>query len=301
MIKTFIFTCLALLAFAANSVLCRLALGEQAIDAASFTVVRLTSGIVTLWIILFVSFKCKSIEKPSPITSPQVSSKGSWMASLLLFVYALCFSFAYVSLDTGSGALILFAAVQITMILRAVFTGNKLNLAEWIGLLLAFLGFVYLIYPTISTPSMLGFILMTIAGIAWGGYTLKGRNSSQPLNDTAYNFLRTSPLLLILLILSVNSGYYTSTGVLYAVLSGAIASGIGYTLWYAALSGLSATQAAVVQLLVPVIAALGGIILVSEVINQRLVISSVMILGGILLIMLVSYRQKQLALKIKLS
>lgn len=288
------FTCLALFAFAANSVLCRLALSEQTIDAVSFTVVRLASGIVTLLIILFASQKIKSMEKSSQFKP----SKGSWIAGLLLFVYALCFSFAYVSLDTGSGALILFAAVQITMILRAVYTGNKLHLAEWLGLLLAFIGFVYLILPTISTPSMLGFILMTIAGIAWGCYSLKGRKSSQPLNDTAYNFLRTLPLLLILVMINVSSGYYTYIGILYAILSGAIASGIGYTLWYTALPGLSTIQAAVVQLLVPVIAALGGIILVSEVINQRLVISSVMILGGILLIMLASYRQKQLALKI---
>jgi len=296
MIKTFSFTCLALLAFAANSVLCRLALGDHSIDAASFTVVRLASGIVTLLVILLTSHKLKFNNKSLLISTSQISSKGSWAASLLLFVYALCFSFAYISLETGSGALILFAAVQITMILRAVFSGNKLHLAEWLGLLLAFIGFVYLIFPTISTPSLYGFILMTVAGIAWGFYTLKGRNSSQPLADTTYNFLRTLPLLFIVLMINVSYGYYTSVGIFYAILSGAIASGIGYSLWYAALSGLSTTQAAVVQLLVPVIAAFGGIILVSETINQRFVIASVMILGGILLVMLASYRQKQLAL-----
>jgi len=296
--RTFIFTILALLAFAANSVLCRLALGEQTIDAANFTILRLASGIVTLLIILFFSQNINAKDKITNIPVSINSLKGSWTASLFLFVYALCFSFAYVSLETGSGALILFAAVQITMILRAVFAGNKLHFIEWLGLLLAFVGFVYLIYPTISTPSILGFVLMTIAGVAWGFYTLKGRNSSQPLTDTAYNFLRTLPLVLLLTILNLHSGYYTSTGIFYAILSGAIASGIGYSLWYAALSGLSTTQAAVVQLLVPVIATLGGVILVSETINQRFVISSVMVLGGILLVMLASYKQKLLMNKI---
>jgi len=296
-IKTFFLTVVALIAFAANSVLCRLALGEHSIDPASFTIIRLSSGIVVLLLLLFLSSKTQS--RPKIKTSDKseqtkkIISTGSWQASILLFIYALCFSFAYVSLDTGSGALILFAAVQITMILRAVFAGNQLRLLEWLGLLLAFSGFVYLVFPTLSTPSLLGFVLMTIAGIAWGFYTLKGRGSHNALSDTAYNFLRTLPFLLLVLMINISRGYVTTNGILYAVLSGAVASGIGYTLWYAALSGLTTTQAAVVQLLVPIIAALGGIILVAESINQRFILSSMMILGGILLVVLASYKPTQ--------
>ena len=224
--------------------------------------------------------------------SLQPKSRGSWQASMLLFVYALCFSFAYVSLDTGSGALILFAAVQIMMILTAMFKGNKLHWTEWLGLGTAFTGFVYLVLPTISTPSLYGFILMTLAGIAWGIYTLNGRNSVSALGDTYYNFLRTAPLLILLLLININQGYVTEVGLVYAVLSGAVASGLGYSLWYAALTGLKTTQAAVVQLLVPVIAALGGILFVSENIEQRFIVSSAMILGGILLVLLTKISPK---------
>ena len=286
--KTFIFTSLSLIAFAANSVLCRLALGEQSIDPASFTFVRLLSAILMLLVLISVA---KYAKRNNTLLVKQ-KSKGSWSASLLLFIYALCFSFAYVSLDTGSGALILFAAVQITMILKTIINGNKLHWAEWLGLGMAFTGFIYLVLPTVSTPSLYGFMLMTLAGIAWGIYTLNGRNSANALADTYYNFLRTAPLLLLLLLLNINQGYVTEVGVIYAVLSGAIASGLGYSLWYAALTGLGTTQAAVVQLLVPVIASLGGIVWVGENIEQRFIISSMMILGGILLVLLASYKPK---------
>ncbi|PCI63220.1 MAG: EamA family transporter [Gammaproteobacteria bacterium] len=277
------------MAFAANSVLCRLALGDHTIDAATFTLVRLASGIVVLLLILLIKTKVNG----QNLQAQKALPKGSWSASMLLFVYALCFSFAYTSLATGTGALILFAAVQITMILRTVFSGHKLHLVEWLGLLLAFCGFVYLMLPKITTPSLFGFILMTIAGIAWGFYTINGRNSVNALADTTYNFLRTLPLLLLVLLFNYTHAHYTPMGVLLAFLSGAIASGIGYTLWYIALSGLTTIQAAVVQLLVPVIAALGGLVLISEVIKQRFVLSSVMILGGILLVMLVGYDKKR--------
>ena len=246
--RTFAYTLFALVAFAGNSVLCRLALGDNAIDAASFTVIRLVSGIIALLVI--VKFASKKSEPPS---------KGSWTAAFMLFLYAVAFSFAYISLDTGTGALILFGAVQITMIVISLITGNRLHYSEWIGVSVAFFGFVYLVMPGLSTPSLTGFILMTIAGIAWGIYTLKGRGSKQALNDTAYNFLRTLPFVLILMVISLGDVSLTPAGILLAVLSGAITSGVGYTIWYIALGGLSATQAAVVQLLVPVIAALGGV------------------------------------------
>lgn len=213
-------------------------------------------------------------------------TKGSWSASLMLFLYAITFSFAYITLDTGTGALILFGSVQITMILLSILSGNRLHITEWLGVMISFLGFVYLVLPGITTPSMFGFMLMTVAGIAWGIYTLKGKGSTNPLIDTAYNFLRTIPFVIILAVLAMNKMNYSSTGILLAVLSGAIASGIGYAIWYSALRGLSTVQAAVVQLLVPVIAAFGGAIFVSEAITLRLTVSAVLILGGILLVVL---------------
>lgn len=276
-IKTVVFTLLALIAFAANSVLCRLALGENSIDASSFTIIRLLSGAIVLIAILKISNKTGS------------PSKGSWVSGAMLFLYAITFSFAYITLDTGTGALILFGSVQITMILLSLISGNRLHISEWAGLSIAFTGFVYLVLPGVSSPSVVGFTLMTVAGIAWGIYTLKGRGSDNPLADTAYNFLRTVPLVIILAIITVHNLHYTLEGVLLAILSGAIASGIGYMIWYIALGDLSATQAAVVQLAVPVIAALGGVIFVSEPLTLRLILSGFIILGGILLVVLGRY------------
>jgi len=215
--------------------------------------------------------------------------KGSWNASLMLFVYAICFSFAYISLDTGTGALILFGAVQITMILVSLFSGNRLHFSEWVGMALAVAGFVYLVLPGVSTPPLVGFLLMTSAGIAWGIYTLKGRGSEYPLLDTAHNFFRTLPLIVALDLIAFSQSKVSLEGLVFAVLSGGLASGVGYTIWYAALRGLTSTQAAVIQLSVPVVAAIGGIVFVSEKISLRLSISSIMILGGILIVVLGRY------------
>ena len=282
LIKTILFTGLALIAFAANSVLCRLALGESAIDASTFTIVRLLAGAIVLTVIMRIS-KIKSNSNTNS------STKGSWPASIALFIYGLTFSFAYVTLDTATGALILFGSVQITMILMSIFSGNRLHISEWFGMAIAFTGFVYLILPGVTTPSVIGFLLMTVSGIAWGIYTLKGRGSKNPIMDTAFNFLRTMPFVIILAIVTFKYAHYSSEGILLAVLSGSIASGIGYMIWYSALSGLSVTQAAVLQLLVPVIAAVGGIIFFSESISFRLTVSSAMILGGILMVVLGRY------------
>ena len=278
LVKIIILTGLALIAFAANSVLCRLALGERTIDASSFTVIRLLSGAMVL--LAIISIKSNKTDS---------FTKGSWSASLMLFLYAITFSFAYVTLDTGTGALILFGSVQITMILLSLISGDRLHITEWAGVTIAFIGFVYLILPGVTTPSAIGFLLMIVAGIAWGIYTLKGRSSDDPLMDTAYNFLRTLPLVIILAIITVQNAHYSYEGVLLALLSGGITSGIGYVIWYIALGGLSATQAAVVQLLVPVIAALGGVIFVSEAVTLRLTVSATMILGGILMVVLGKY------------
>ena len=207
----------------------------------------------------------------------------------MLFLYAGSFSFAYVSLATGTGALILFGAVQITMILSSVLRGNTLSKLEWLGVLVAFAGFVYLVMPGVGTPSLQGFILMTVSGVTWGFYTLAGKGSKNPLSDTAYNFFRTLPLVVVLIAVTFQYAALSTSGVILAVLSGGLASGAGYTIWYMALRGLSTTQAASVQLLVPVIAAIGGIVFANEALSLRVALSSLLILGGILAVVLAGY------------
>ena len=273
-LKPLILTSLALVAFAANSVLCRLALGEKAIGAAGFTSVRLFSGALVLLCILKVNGNTRS------------TTKGSWSAAFMLFLYAVTFSFAYLTLNTGTGALILFGSVQITMILKSLFSGNRLLPIEWMGVVTAFSGIVYLVLPGVTAPSFTGFSLMALAGIAWGLYTLKGRGSTSPLSDTAYNFLRSVPFAIVLALLFFKNAHASREGVLLAIISGGITSGIGYTLWYMALRGISATQAAVVQLSVPVIAAFGGVVFVSEHVSLRLTLSALLTLGGILMVIL---------------
>lgn len=291
-VKIIASTVFALFAFAANSVLCRLALGTNAIDATSFTTIRLLSGIAILFVLIQLT---RLIQKPTK--DLKLQSKGSWLSAAMLFIYAVAFSFGYISLDTGTGALILFGAVQITMILSNVVTGNKLHLSEWLGLALAFTGFVYLIMPSVTTPSLTGFVLMSISGMAWAFYTLLGRKSKNALNDTAFNFLRTVPFIFILMVFSLDSLHVSSSGIMLAILSGAIASGVGYFVWYIALAGLSVTQAAVLQLFVPIIAALGGVIFTSELITVRLIESSALVLGGILMVILGRYYFVQLKAK----
>lgn len=267
-------TIIALVAFAGNSVLCRLALGENTIDAGSFTVIRLLSGAL----VLFVISHLRASEKTT-------TTGGSWPAAIMLFTYAITFSYAYLSLDTGTGALILFGSVQITMIAASIWAGNRLTGLEWIGVILAFLGFVYLVLPNVGSPSFLGFMLMTIAGIAWGFYTLAGKGAVNPLQVTTRNFLLTTPLVIILAGASWQWANYSWQGVILAILSGGLASGVGYSIWYAALGrGLTATRAAVVQLLVPVIAAVGGVVFAGEVLSIRLILSAMIVLGGILLV-----------------
>ncbi len=272
------YTVVALIAFAANSVLCRMALKDNAIDASSFTAVRLISGVI-MFIILF-NFKAKS-----PSVKPANKSRY-WKSGLMLFIYAITFSFAYISLETGTGALVLFGSVQLTMIITSIVRGNKLHFSEWIGVAISFSGLAYLVYPTLTTPSLLGFILMALSGVAWGIYTLAGRGSVNPMKDTALNFKYTVPLVLALMLVSFPMINISLNGVILAVMSGALASALGYTIWYIALSGLSETEAAVVQLSVPVIAAIGGVIFVSEAISTRLIIASILVLGGILTVLI---------------
>lgn len=271
-IRTVSLTAVAMLAFAANSVLCRLALQQEAIDAASFTVIRLLSGALALALLLGAR-------------GLPPARAGNWRSAFALFAYAAAFSFAYVSLPTGVGALLLFAAVQATMILTGLLRGERLTMSQLVGLLLAFGGFIHLLLPGLSAPPLGGALLMVGAGIAWGVYSLRGRGTGNPLAATAGNFLRTVPMAIGLAMLGVGSVNLQSSGVLYAVLSGALASGAGYAVWYAALRGLSATGAATVQLSVPVIAALGGVLLLGEVVTWRLVLASVAILGGVAIVL----------------
>lgn len=269
-----VLTLIALSAFAANSILCRLALGEGLIDPASFTSVRLISGVCAL---MFIHRLVTSSQG-----SAQQTSLGSWVSGLSLFIYAVAFSYAYRYLDTATGALVLFGAVQITMICWSLVEGHRLSWIEILGVLAALSGFIYLVGPNVTTPSFGGFILMGISGIAWGIYTLKGRGSHNPLGDTLANFRKTVPLVLVLFCLALSQielGWY---GFFLAVISGSLASGLGYAVWYMALGGLSGIQAAVLQLLVPVLAAFGGVFFVGEEIGARLVVASVLVLGGIL-------------------
>lgn len=283
--KPIIFTTCALVAFALNSILCRFALGREAIDAASFTVVRLVSGASVLFVILLLSNR-KVLRK---------RAAGNWISAVCLFTYAICFSFAYLKLTTATGALILFGFVQITMILFALFSGERPRPLEWLGLIIAFGGLVYLVFPGLSAPPLFSSFLMAFAGIAWGFYTLRGKTSVDPLADTTGNFVRSVPLVLLISIGFIPSINLSAKGIILATLSGAFASGIGYALWYAALKYHTATRAAILQLSVPVLAAVGGVIISAEAISVHLFLSSIFILGGIFLT--ISGRNKVLRLK----
>jgi len=270
--RTILLTTLAMIAFASNSLLNRFALGQEAIDPVSYTTIRITSGAVMLFIIASLQRK-----------KDQATLRGSWISAAFLFLYAITFSFAYLSLTTGTGALILFGSVQVTMIIVALQSGERPHVLEWIGLFLALGGLVYLVFPGLTAPSPIGSALMAVAGISWGFYTIRGRGAQNPLAITAGNFVYAVSMVLIMLLISFKNISITSSGVMYAVLSGALASGVGYVIWYAALRGLTTTRAATVQLSVPVIAAWSGVVLLAENLSTRLVVAGVLILGGIAL------------------
>ncbi|PKO43093.1 MAG: EamA family transporter [Betaproteobacteria bacterium HGW-Betaproteobacteria-22] len=263
-------TLLALTAFAANSLLCRLALANASIDAASFSMIRLFSGAISLWLIVTIAQK-----------DTRPTHAGNWLSAIFLFLYVTGFSFAYIHLNTGVGALILFGAVQVSMLLKAITSGERPSVSEWLGLLIALAGLTYLVMPGMSAPPLLASLLMSGAGVAWGLYSLQGRNSSAPLVATAGNFMRATPLAMLVLLLSFQHIHLTSEGVILAIASGSIASGVGYAVWYTALRELTATRAATVQLAVPILAAIAGTLFLAEPITLRLAIASVMILGGI--------------------
>lgn len=265
-------TVVAMLAFAANSVLCRLALKHTGLDPMSFTVIRLLSGAVMLYAIL--TFKNRA-HRPT----------GSWSGALSLTVYACAFSYAYVNLDTGTGALLLFGAVQLAMFGYGFVKGERMNGAGLVGLLLAIAGIIGLLLPGASAPSLPSAVVMLVSGIAWAVYTLIGKSSGDPLRSTTGNFLRSVPILALVSLPFLGDLSLDREGVLLAIASGTLASGVGYTLWYAVMGSLSSFRAATVQLSVPVFASLAGVLLLNEILTLRLTITSLAVLGGIALVL----------------
>ena len=269
--RTVACTAAAMVAFAGNSVLTRLALGRATIDAATFSTVRIAGGAGML------------LATTAIRESGSVRLKGSWVSAAVLFLYAIPFSFAYSSLTAGTGALILFGVVQVTMMVAAVRAGERPHWLQWVGLALASCGLIYLVLPGLKAPSLSGSLLMAVAGIMWGIYSLRGRGSADPVQLNMSNFVRALPLALVVSLLARSHAFATSSGVLLALGSGAITSGLGYVLWYTALRHLTATRAAIVQLMVPVLAGGGGVLFLGETISFRLVLSGAVVLGGIAL------------------
>lgn len=276
-IKTLLLTMLAMLAFAGNSLLCRAALRDSQIDPTSFTALRLFAGALVLWLLLALRRR-KTI------------GTGSWPGALSLFVYAAAFSYAYVDLDAGAGALLLFGAVQLSMVSWGLTQGERLNRWQIVGMIMAGIGLSALLLPGTSTPSMTASLLMVLAGGAWGAYSLMGKREPDPLAATAGNFIRTLPMVAVMCLLFWTQLEWDRTGAVYALLSGGLTSGIGYAVWYAAMPGLAAVQAASVQLSVPLITALAGSLLLGETLTGRLLVAGMAILGGITLVLRFKYR-----------
>ena len=266
-------TTLAMLAFAGNSILCRLALKHTAIDPASFTAIRLIAGAVTLWLV--VRMRTRAAAAP-----------GNWPSAAALFIYAATFSFSYVSLPAAAGALLLFGAVQVTMIGYGLWAGERPGKLQTLGLCAACAGLVAMLLPGLAAPPVQGALLMLAAGVAWGVYSLRGKGGGDATAVNAGNFLRAAPMAACLGLALLPWASLDIAGFWYAVSSGALASGLGYAVWYTALRGLTATTAASVQLSVPVIAAAGGVMLLDEPPTLRLVLCSIAILGGIALVIL---------------
>lgn len=276
--RTIALTLLTMTAFAGNSLLCRVALKQSGIDAASFTLIRIVSGAVMLWLVV-------RIRQAAP------AGGGNWLSAFVLFVYAIAFSLAYVSLPAATGSLLLFGAVQATMIGHGIRAEESFSGLQIAGLALALGGLVGLLLPGLSAPQPLGSVLMLGAGVAWGVYSLRGKGAGDPTRVTAGNFLRAVPFVVAMRVLMNSGATLDSAGVWYAIVSGAITSGLGYIIWYSVLPSLKATNAATVQLSVPVIAALGGVIFLGEPLTLRLALAAVAILGGIALVILVKQKE----------
>lgn len=267
-LRTLLLTSLAMLAFAGNSLLCRVALKNTGIDPASFTTIRILSGALVLLLIVGLQGRMRRMA-------------GDWTTAFGLFAYAACFSFAYVSLSAGTGALLLFGAVQATMIGYGLWRGEQMTSRRIAGFLCAFAGMVGLMLPGLTAPPLFGAALMIVSGVAWGFFSIRGKGAGDPVLMITGSFVRAAPFAIVLSIASWSLASPDRMGVWYAVLSGALTSGVGYIVWYSALRGLTVTSAATVQLTVPMIAAAGGIVLLGEPVSMRLILSSVAILGGV--------------------
>ena len=300
-----LYTITALIAFAANSLLCRMALADGAIDAWNFTAIRLLSGAACLGLIMMAqahylrrnslkrtslkqnSLKRTALKQTGNFDPTVLTDRGDWLSAINLVVYALCFSVAYQALDTGTGALILFAVVQLTMIGWGIYNKEPLNRIQWLALLIALIGFIYLMLPSAATPSLSGALMMAISGAAWGIYSIRGKTCVSPLRTTGFNFLRSLVAVPILALIGMSYlSTISMTGVMLAVASGAIASGIGYSIWYVAMPLLKTTQSAVVQLCVPVLATIMGVVSLSEQLTLEFIIASSVILGAVLVFVL---------------
>jgi drug/metabolite transporter (DMT)-like permease len=264
-------TAFAMIAFAANSLLARVALGDDLIDPIAYTALRLAGGAAVL----------VPLSRLAAEPSPKGAGRHYWVSGSALFVYAIAFSSAYLYLDAGMGALILFASVQATMIGFGLWSGERPRPLQWIGLLVALGGLAYLVSPGMAAPDPRGASLMAISGVSWGLYSLRGRNGEAPLSSTSANFVRSLPLAAIAAAAGIGSLRAAPAGVVLALVSGSVTSGLGYVLWYRALKELTTTAAAVVQLLVPVLAAFGGVMFLAERVSFRLLIAGVMVLGGV--------------------
>jgi len=285
MLKTAVLFVLALLAFAGNSVINRLALLQQSIDAGSFVAIRIISGAAAMFLIWWL---VQRWQQPRITASLR---RGSWWGASMLLLYAVAFSLAYRELETGFGALILFASVQMSMLLVSCYKGAKLSAKEWLGSALALLGLSYLVWPTLTVPSsLLACLMMILAGSAWGLYSLHGRASTAPLTDTTFNFIRAVPLALVIWLLFLPSLMFTEAGIWLAILSGVVTSGVGYAIWYLVLPRVKVTSAAIGQLSVPLLAALGGVLFAGELLTSQVLVAALLILGGMAL---VSFKTKK--------
>jgi drug/metabolite transporter (DMT)-like permease len=269
--NTLFLTLLTLTAFAGNSVLCRLALGEAAIDPHSFTALRLLGAVLVLVPLSYGLSLRKCVGW----------ARGSWRAGFALYAYAAAFSLAYLSLNSGTGALILFAAVQITMLLAAHRGGERMHRQQWAGFGLAIAGVIYLVSPGVTAPAPVGALLMLISGVAWGLYSIAGRGSSLPAITTSGNFLRAAPFALVVSLCTLPQVQINFQGAGLALISGGLTSALGYVLWYHTLPKLTTSQASIAQLLVPLLASIGGVIFIAEPFSLRLAIASAMVVGGV--------------------
>lgn len=268
-----------MVAFAANSVLARLAFATAGAEPLGYTGIRLAAGALTLALLL-------------ALRRQSLRPAGSWAAAAALFGYAILFSIAYILLGAGTGALILFASVQIGILGWAVYQGDRPGAVEWLGFLIAFGGLAYLVSPGLVAPHPLGAVLMLVAGLCWAAYTLIGRGSTSPLADTAGNFVRSAPVAIVMILAGAMTRGVTPTAALYAAASGALASGVGYAVWYTVLPSLTRTRAAIVQLTVPAIAAAGGVLFIGEALSLRLVVATVAIIGGVALALVTAGRRR---------